>query len=43
MKSVGWASELPLDFFDSGGYSCEIAGDPPVAESQRPATPNTRR
>jgi putative ABC transport system permease protein len=38
VKSVGWASELPLDFFDSGGYSYEIAGDPPVAESQRPAT-----
>jgi len=35
---VAWASALPLDFFDAGGFSFEIAGDPPVEESQRPTT-----
>ena len=38
VKGVGWASSLPLDFFDEGGFSYEIAGDPSVAESQRPTT-----
>jgi putative ABC transport system permease protein len=38
VASVGWASALPLDFFDSGGFSFEILGDPPVDESQRPGT-----
>jgi putative ABC transport system permease protein len=36
VAGVAWASELPLDFFDSGGLSFEIVGDPPVDESQRP-------
>ena len=31
-------SSLPLDFFDAGGLSFEIVGDPPVDESQRPTT-----
>jgi predicted permease len=38
VASVGWAESLPLDFFDSGGLSFEIVGDPPVDESQRPTT-----
>src|SRR5262249_50321425 len=38
VASVGWAEELPLDFFDAGGLSFEIVGDPPVEESQRPRT-----
>ncbi len=38
VAGVAWASELPLDFFDSGGLSFEIVGDPPVDESQRPST-----
>ena len=38
MAGVAWASALPLDFFDSGGLSFEIVGDPPVDDSQRPAT-----
>ena len=38
VASVGWADSLPLDFFDAGGLSFEIIGDPPVPESQRPAT-----
>ena len=38
VADVGWASELPLDFFDSGGLSFEIVGDPPVDEGQRPST-----
>jgi putative ABC transport system permease protein len=38
VASVAWAGSLPLDFFDSGGFSFEIVGDPPVDESQRPTT-----
>ncbi len=38
VAGVAWASALPLDFFDDGGYSFEIAGDPPLDESQRPTT-----
>jgi putative ABC transport system permease protein len=38
VASVGWADSLPLDFFDSGGLSFEIVGDPSVEESQRPST-----
>ena len=38
VASVGWAEELPLDFFDAGGLSFEIVGDPPIDQSQRPAT-----
>jgi putative ABC transport system permease protein len=38
VTSVAWADSLPLDFFDSGGVSFEIVGDPPVVDSQRPST-----
>jgi putative ABC transport system permease protein len=38
VAGVAWASSVPLDFFDSGGFSFEIIGDPPVDDSQRPAT-----
>jgi putative ABC transport system permease protein len=38
VASVGWADSLPLDFFDGGGLSFEIVGDPPVGDSQRPMT-----
>ena len=38
VASVGWAESLPLDFFDAGGLTFEIVGDPPVEESQRPRT-----
>jgi putative ABC transport system permease protein len=38
VASVGWADSLPLDFFDSGGLSFEIVGDPTVEGSERPAT-----
>ena len=38
VAGVAWASALPLDFFDEGGLSFEIVGDPPVDDSQRPAT-----
>jgi hypothetical protein len=30
VASVAWASALPLDFFDEGGRSFEIVGDPPA-------------
>jgi len=38
VASVGWAESLPLDFFDAGGLSFEIVGDPAVEQSQRPTT-----
>jgi len=38
VAGVAWASDLPLDFFDSGELSFEIVGDPPVDEGQRPST-----
>jgi putative ABC transport system permease protein len=38
VAGVGWASSLPLDFFDTGGLSYEIVGDPPLDDSQRPTT-----
>ena len=38
VASVAWASALPLDFFDEGGMSFEIVGDPPLDDSQRPST-----
>jgi len=38
VASVGWADSLPLDFFDAGGLSFEIVGDPPAEAGQRPAT-----
>jgi putative ABC transport system permease protein len=38
VAAVAWASALPLDFFDSGGFSFEIIGDPPADDSQRPST-----
>jgi len=37
VAAAGWTDSLPLDFFDAGGLSFEIVGDPPVPESQRPA------
>jgi putative ABC transport system permease protein len=38
VAGVAWASALPLDFFDSGGFSFEIVGDPPLDDRERPAT-----
>jgi putative ABC transport system permease protein len=38
VAGVAWAGSLPLDFFDAGGFSFEIVGDPPVEDSQRPGT-----
>ncbi len=38
VASIGWASSLPLDFFDAGGLSFEIVGDPPLDDGQRPTT-----
>ena len=38
VAGVAWASTLPLDFFDDGGLSFEIVGDPPLDDSQRPST-----
>ena len=38
VASVGWAETLPLDFFDAGGLSFEIVGDPSLDQSQRPTT-----
>ena len=38
VAAVGYTSALPLDFFDDGGFSYEILGDPPLPEAQRPIT-----
>ncbi len=38
VAGVAWASALPLDFFESGGFSFEIVGDAPVDANQRPGT-----
>ncbi|HET7697050.1 MAG TPA: ABC transporter permease [Vicinamibacterales bacterium] len=38
VAAVAWASALPLDFFDDGGLTYEIAGDAPLAERERPTT-----
>jgi len=38
VRDVAWTDTLPLDFFDEGGFSFEIAGDPPLDDSQRPRT-----
>jgi putative ABC transport system permease protein len=36
VRSVGWASTLPLGPSDAGQTTFEIVGDPPAEESQRP-------
>ena len=38
VAAAAWASALPLDFFDEGGLTYEIAGDPPLPERERPVT-----
>jgi putative ABC transport system permease protein len=38
VAGAAWASALPLDYFDTGGFSFEIVGDPPMDDSQRPST-----
>jgi putative ABC transport system permease protein len=38
VAGVAWASDRPLDFFDPGGVSFEIVGDPPLEDRERPAT-----
>ena len=38
VAAVAFTSSLPLDFFDEGGLTYEIAGDPPLSDAQRPRT-----
>ena len=38
VAGVAWASDRPLDFFDAGGFSFEIVGDPPLDDRERPGT-----
>jgi putative ABC transport system permease protein len=38
VAGVAWTSDRPLDFFDTGGTSFEIVGDPPKEEEDRPVT-----
>jgi putative ABC transport system permease protein len=38
VAAVAWTSTVPLDFFDEGGLTYEIVGDPPLSDSQRPST-----
>ena len=35
---AAWASDRPLDFFDTGGVSFEIVGDAPLDDRERPST-----
>jgi putative ABC transport system permease protein len=36
--AVAYSSDLPLDFFDGGGLSYEVVGDPPLSDAERPRT-----
>ena len=38
VAGIAYSSTLPLDFFDDGGLSYEIVGDPPLSDAQRPRT-----
>ena len=38
VAGVAWASDRPLDFFDTGGVSFEIVGEPPLDDRERPST-----
>jgi hypothetical protein len=38
VASVAFTSAPPLDYFDDGGYSYEIAGDAPLNDADRPLT-----
>ena len=38
VAGVAWASDRPLDFFDTGGVSFEIVGDAPLDDRERPST-----
>ena len=38
VAGVAFASDRPLDFFDAGGFSFEIVGDPPLDDRERPGT-----
>ena len=38
VAGVAWASDRPLDFFETGGVSFEIVGDPPLEDRERPST-----
>ncbi len=38
VAGMAYTGALPLDFFDDGGMTFEIAGDPAVPDNQRPAT-----
>ena len=38
VAGAAWASDRPLDFFDTGGVSFEIVGEPPLDDRERPST-----
>jgi putative ABC transport system permease protein len=38
VAAMAYTGSLPLDFFDDGGMTFEVAGDPPIPENQRPVT-----
>ena len=38
VAGVAFASDRPLDFFDAGGFSFEIVGEPPLEDRERPGT-----
>ena len=38
VAGAAWASDRPLDFFETGGFSFEVVGDPPREDKDRPGT-----
>jgi putative ABC transport system permease protein len=38
VAAMAYTGSLPLDFFDDGVMTFEIAGEPPIPENQRPVT-----
>jgi len=38
VAGAAWASDRPLDFFDTGGVSFEIVGERPLEDRERPST-----
>ncbi len=38
VAGMAWASDRPLDFFETGGVTFEIVGEPPLQDRERPST-----
>jgi putative ABC transport system permease protein len=38
VRDMAWTSARPLDFFDTGTFTYEVVGDPPLDDAKRPMT-----